>query len=780
MRVIKSRIQFLNFKIKRNLLYAAFIGCVLWVYIVVLLSLLDTLKRFPDLFFFVIAFGVIFAALGFGPLELMIRSFTNSIFYKKRAGYHTIITEMLKTMSANSELGNLTELIVSTIYNEMKIESIAFYLKSADQTHYEIINQHNWESLQGISMGDELVACIRQEKRILSKDHLMHFLMRSKQRLKQKQLFYKLNSYHAEVAVPFFENDDLLGFLLLGKKASGDPYYEEELHLLELIGNQSVLGLKGSRLFEISQNRVKEFAALFEVGRLMSSTLDITEIFTTIIKAVIQVVNIDRGILFLYDDKKEELYSVTGYGAKEKDVLGITLKVGDSVLGRIFKAGVPVLVPHTTRQTEYVKRLGVQSYIVVPMKAKNRIIGLLTLDNAPSGRTLENINMDLLMTLAGQMGIAIENAKLYDEAQEKVKQLSALNENISNLKSYNEDILETMPSGVISFDTDGRIVTFNAMAELITGWSATEAIHGGKEKIWSQFPELLHAVSTECTNVEVPYTDRSGKKKPLNITTKQLRDRDEHSIGMLSVLTDISELKLLEQQIRRSDRVSALGTMVAGVAHEIKNPLTSMKMFVQLMEEHKADKNFWEEYGSIIATEVERLETIVEDFLGFARTPDVHFKEICLKDITTKVYQLVKTQSRKENVEIIIDIDDSIKIKVDIQRIMQVFLNLVLNAIQAMPQKRPEKSWVKFSAVKDVPNKIVSIVVADNGIGISKENLEKLFTPFFTTKIKGTGLGLSIAHKIIEEHGGNIDVKSELGVGTTFSITLPLVVAECA
>jgi signal transduction histidine kinase len=243
---------------------------------------------------------------------------------------------------------------------------------------------------------------------------------------------------------------------------------------------------------------------------------------------------------------------------------------------------------------------------------------------------------------------------------------------------------------------------------------------------------------------------------------------------MLSVLTDISELKMLEQQVRRSDRVSALGTMVAGVAHEIKNPLTSMKMFVQLMEEHKHDKNFWEEYGSIIATEVERLETIIEDFLGFARTPEVNIKPVCLKDIVNKVFQLVKTQSRKENVDIAMNIEEDMAINCDTQKIMQVFLNLILNAIQAMPQDRAEKGSVEFNARKDVANKKVAIQVKDNGIGISKENLDKLFTPFFTTKIKGNGLGLSIAHKIIEEHQGTIDVKSEIGKGTTFFISLPL------
>lgn len=777
MQLSTAGVHFLQFRIKRHLVYAGLIGVLVFSYLGLVLLLTQQFAYNPSVYPFITGLAVCLAALGFYPLERQVQKLTDFLFFKNRSGYHHTIVKMLKEMCSCNRLEDLTQLIINTIYNEMRVETIAFYLKSADQKFYDVVKHRGWENLAEISVDDPLVAFIRQEKRVIAKELLLSDfrlrLLNSKARLRERELFYRMTSVQAEVIVPFVEDNDVIGFMLLGNKRSEEPYAHEDINLLELVGNQAVLGLQSARLYEISQNKVKELTTLFEVGRMMGATLDISEIYTSIIRSVIQVINVDRGILFLYDNAREELHSVAGYGASDQDIQGITLKVGETIMGRIFKVGNPVLVPHATRQTEYIRRLGVDSYIAVPMKAKDKIIGLLTIDNAPSQRPLDNINMELLVTLVGQMAIAIENAKLYDDAKEKVRELSDLNENILRLKSYNEDILQTMPSGVVSFDNTHAVVTFNQMAELIMGLRAETVIGKSIEELWGTMPELVAAMSQETANTEVLFKDGKGKLKPLNINTKQLRDTSGNISGLLTVITDMSELKLLEQQVRRSDRVSALGTMVAGVAHEIKNPLTSMKLFVQLMEENKKNPNFWEEYGSIIANEVDRLENIVEDFLGFARTPEVHIKPVKIKEIFDKVFKLVKTQSRKENVTVnFVQDKDSTMVRADTQKIMQVLLNLILNAIQAMPQNPQHKGEVRIES-REEPEQVV-ILVKDNGSGISKEHLEKMFTPFFTTKQKGTGLGLSIAHKIIQEHGGSINVDSELGKGTTFKLTLPL------
>lgn len=738
------------FTIRRNFIYAAMIGLVIGGYLFSFFTVQSFFKYNPDIFIIVDSIAVLIAAIGFAPLEKKLQVLTDKVFFKKCTGYQDTIFRMIREMVSCLDLELFKKLIVDILYNEMRVSSLGLYLRSADKKKYTLVKHKKFKGARAYLAEEELINSLQTEQKII------------------------LN-YGQKVIVPFIEQDQLIGFLSLGKKLSGDEFFSEDIKLLEAISHQCVIGLQNARLYATSQAKVKELTTLLELSKIISSTLDSEQILKSVIRLVVEVVGVDRGILFLFDQKKEELYSAAGYGASKKNIFGITLPIGDSVLGRVFKAGNPVYIPKTTRNTEYVKRLGVRSYIVVPMKAKDKVIGLLAVDNATTRKSLESVNMEYLSLLGGQMAVAIENAKLYEEAKEKLQQLSDLNASISQLQNYNQNILMTMPAGIITFDNHGKIKTFNSTAEQILDLPVIEVLDKKRQEIWKEHPHILEAVSKECSNLEMNFKNKEDKILTLNINTKALHDNQNKKIGLLSVITDMSEIKLLEKQVRRSDRVTALGTMVAGIAHEIKNPLTSLKLFIQLMEENKNNPDFWEEYGSIIANEVSRLETIVENFLGFARTKEVEMKNIKFREIMQNLYQLVKTQCSKENVEIIIDVDQEIVVRADQQKMMQVFLNLVLNAIQAMPVKHKEKGRVVILSELDLKNNQVRISVADNGAGISKENLEKLFIPFYTTKQKGTGLGLSIVHKIIEEHEGSIQVESEPGKGTVFYITLPLV-----
>ena len=396
----------------------------------------------------------------------------------------------------------------------------------------------------------------------------------------------------------------------------------------------------------MSGRKNKELLLLSEISQLIGSTLDIREIYGKLIKSVIRAIDIDRGILLIYNDQKKVLEAAAWSGVENKDVQGMSLPVADSVFGRIYKSGKPKLVPHTTNQTEYVQRLGADTYIAVPMKTREKFIGLLALDNAVSRRPLKNLNEDLLVAVAGQLAAAIENARLYEDAQEKV------------------------------------------------------------------------------------------------------------------------------QELRHLNRVASLGTMAAGVAHNIKNPLTAMKMAVQMAEMYADKQQFWAEHGAIIGEEIKRLEDTVENFLGFARKLEMQMQPVDLALLAGKVFDLLKVQARAAGVELSVDIPERIFILADPQTFRQVVVNLLLNALEAMPKDR--KGRVEISAAADSMKDMAVITVRDNGCGISPENQKKLFTPFFTTKTKGNGIGLADVHRIIEEHQGRIKVASELGKGTTFTIHVPL------
>ncbi|MFA5928517.1 MAG: ATP-binding protein, partial [Candidatus Margulisiibacteriota bacterium] len=344
------------------------------------------------------------------------------------------------------------------------------------------------------------------------------------------------------------------------------------------------------------------------------------------------------------------------------------------------------------------------------------------------------------------------------------------------MKNYNEDVLLNMSSGLIVMDNKGILQTINPQAEKIIGRSKEDVIGKKHAEIWpleKEFVRKLSHLSAEDNGLFKETKFHVGNiEKTLAITTTPLKDMQKKIKGKLAVINDLTEFNKLEMHVRRSDKLTALGRMAAGVAHEIKNPLTSMRLFVQMMSSRQGtDPKFWAEHSDILMNELDRLDKIVGDFVGFAKTPELKLEDVQLSELIDKVLRLINIQAQELKVLIDVMVDHSLIIKGDGQRLVQVLMNLILNAMQAMPQGKKDGRIILRA--KELSNKMAEIEVIDNGAGITKENLDKLFTPFFTTKEKGTGLGLSIIHRLIEEHGGQIDVKSKLGVGTTFIITLP-------
>jgi signal transduction histidine kinase len=256
-------------------------------------------------------------------------------------------------------------------------------------------------------------------------------------------------------------------------------------------------------------------------------------------------------------------------------------------------------------------------------------------------------------------------------------------------------------------------------------------------------------------------------------------------LGALMVLTDITALKRLESQIRRSDRLASLGTLSAGMAHEIKNPLVSIKTFAQLLPERYQDSDFRDTFSNLIGHEIDRIDSLVNQLLRFARPTKpllkpMHVHEILEKSLSLighRLYQkeIKLTRSWKANVD---------TIRADPDQLEQVFLNFFLNAMDAMKnggelavitQVETEDRWVSgFNGSNGQSTEVLHVTVRDTGEGIRKEDIPHVFDPFFTTKDYGTGLGLSVVHGIIQEHGGQIEVESEVQKGTAFHILLPL------
>lgn len=401
----------------------------------------------------------------------------------------------------------------------------------------------------------------------------------------------------------------------------------------------------------------------------------------------------------------------------------------------------------------------------IPIISKDELSGIIFLGNKLSEDIYTYEDIILFTTLADQLAVALENSRLYEE--------------VLSIKNYTQDVLDSMISGVITVDIRGQVITFNPMAEKITGLAYKDVINRDFKEIFSNksiLRQLLEGTINGKTykNYESSLLAIGGGLVHVSISSSLLRDSNGKRTGALISLSDLTEVKTLEDKVRQADKIGALGTMAAGMAHEIKNPLSSMKVLSQLLPLKYNDPEFRNKMIEIMPREISRIDRIVESLLGFARATSPRFLKIDLNEVIRSDVDYFKDQAEKSGVAIEQKSSNLPEIEGDPDQLSQAFSNLILNAIQAMPEGG--KIYIETRQGKTIEGIIqtIEVEVKDTGHGIPQEGLKKLFDPFYTTKYAGTGLGLTITHSIIDGHRGLIDVKSKVGEGTKFTITLPV------
>lgn len=432
---------------------------------------------------------------------------------------------------------------------------------------------------------------------------------------------------------------------------------------------------------------------------------------------------------------------------------------------------------HRMRQTpelEAVAKQMVSLHIAVAMGifAREHLAGVMLLGPRLSGRIYGSVEQNALQVLCGQLAIAIDNAQLFTEVQ--------------NAKIYNEILLQNLTTGVIAAGADGRITVFNNEAAQITG--SKDLFDHPVEDLPAALSELLREtlLSGERQEDRELILDSSEGGMVARASSSIFHGQQGEMLGALVVLTDITALKRLELQIRRSDRLASLGTLSAGMAHEIKNPLVSIKTFAQLLPERYQDSDFRETFSNLIGHEIDRIDTLVNQLLRFARPAKPHLKPMHVHSVLEKSLQLVGHRLYQKEIKLTRSWNAEVDtIRADADQLEQVFLNFFLNAMEAMrrggelvvaTEIRPADEWVApVPATNGDVHEVLRISIRDTGDGIRSEDIPHVFDPFFTTKDYGTGLGLSVVHGIIQEHGGQIEVESELSKGTAFHILMPLV-----
>jgi PAS domain S-box-containing protein len=362
-------------------------------------------------------------------------------------------------------------------------------------------------------------------------------------------------------------------------------------------------------------------------------------------------------------------------------------------------------------------------------------------------------------------------------------------EELADLKSYTDNILASLTTGIVTVDLDGRVVTLNPAAELMTGFFAGEVAGRYCTEVFAQTAELgellMETIASHAPSPGMAATlrRRNGRTLPVEISAAPLKGGEGKDLGVIAVIRDITVVRELEQRLRRSDRLAALGGLAAGLAHEIKNPLTSLLTFSRHLTRRFDDEQFRAKFQSVVPRELERINGIVERLLELARPVRLSFAPVRLPALLERAVELYAQEMETTAVRVVREYArDLPTVWADPNALYQALVNLIRNALDAMPaggRLAVRAGWGDGGGLpsgRHQPGggRRVRIEIEDSGVGIRAADADRVFNPFFTTKAGGTGLGLALTHKIVEDHGGSIDFRNGPGGGTAFRIELPL------
>ncbi len=515
-----------------------------------------------------------------------------------------------------------------------------------------------------------------------------------------------------------------------------------------------------------------DFERIFgQVRHLLQSVATLDELLAEFCDALGRSVGALRVRVLLPDVDGFRVHRPMAGGSPMGDVMfdGPCLREDDAVI-QALRAGasdlaVEELARHasTPEQRILLERLkAMDADLIVPARYRNELSAILILSPRVGGHIFGGDGRSTLRLVADQLAVAIINAHLYTEAYRS--------------QAYNRLLVEHLPCGVITTDPEGTVRVVNPEARRLL--QVDENAAPDEVELPHSFSELV--IPTLSNHAESPPEEivlRAGSRDQANLRVNCLPMEGQRGelLGAVLVLNDHTTLEKLQRAVRQADRLASIGTLASGMAHEIKNPLTALKTFTQLLPKRYNDAEFRHDFSGLAGSEIARIERIVNQLLAFARPAPLMIEQVNLHEIIGNAVKLVGPQASRHQITIRTALNATADyIAADKDRLQQVLLNLLLNAIQA----NTDGGWIEASTEMEPGTAeheaFIRLDVRDNGSGIPAEILPNIFDPFFTTKGEGTGLGLSVSYNIVAEHKGRMEVQSESGKGTCFSLYLPV------
>ena len=578
-----------------------------------------------------------------------------------------------------------------------------------------------------------------------------------------------LSRHRAAALVPLVVDDAAVGFLVLGKH--GADYGDQELKLIAVASSQAATVLQSASSYErrIGQ-RDLELSAVYELMQKVRAATTLAEALSSILDIVASLVWSDESSLLTVDENGETMTVRAARGERADEIIGtetLTL-AGESVAARALRARTALISPDMTAPNTLPDPAAMQSRLAIPLVVADELIGVLMMESrTPNLYTEESVMMLHL--------VASQAATIYREIT-----------SLRNLTNYTDNILRSIAAGVITIDKDGFIVTWNKRAEEIVNLRAPQFI--GLH--YSVFADLLQINLPEreetmkmvemtaqtgkvFTRNQICYRSPQGDETYLNLSASQLISEAGDYLGVVVVFEDITNEIQMKEEVERISKLAETGQLAANIAHELRNPLSSIKGAAQLLRKEMPEALMAEhgEFLDMIVQEVNGLDRIATEFLEFSRVTPPEMRPVSVTALLGRLLQFMSAYLADQEVHVVQNLDAGLpELSLDRAQMEQVIKNIVINAVQAMPHGGTLTVTTRCHPDQD----IVDIDFTDTGVGISAAKIDKICTPFFTTKTKGTGLGLAIVRKIVETHGGRLVIQSTPGEGSTFTVQLPI------
>ena len=533
--------------------------------------------------------------------------------------------------------------------------------------------------------------------------------------------------------------------------------------------------------------------ALIEFSRGLSSETNLERLLVSIVEQLPHTLLVARVAVFLARDSGG-LYLAAAHGlsteaqvardSSGQSILDLSFLDFDQAMdhSHIFLENTQAALHLPATQQRTAALLDLNYYLpcrVAQGQTKDglgasRTIAVIGLGRTLGGDFLSSEDVELLESLASYIGIALQNASLYARLEEKIGEFE-------RLKEFNENIVESINVGILAVDLEDRIESWNAQMEAMYALSRAEALGQSLRDVFP--PEFVDALDSFRAEQGVHHlykfrlTSRAGEQRTANIAIAPLLSRDFVSVGRIILVDDITERISLETQLAQADKLSSIGLLAAGVAHEINTPLAVISSYSQMLSKQlKGEARLAPVLDKIIQQSFRAAE-IANGLLNFSRTSTTEFRETSLNQVIHDTLSLLEHQFKTAQIIVDLELTEELpSIHGNPGKLQQVFLNLLLNAKEAMHGG----GRLRVSTSVNESENCVEALVADSGSGIAPEHLKRIYDPFFTTKTtpkpgdrRGTGLGLSVSYGIIQEHAGKIHVESEIGAGTTFHLEFP-------